>query len=122
MRLFYCDHIRINGTHYSKWRSLLVSIVSMYPCQVAYPISGIKKTKPTNQVANPISTATSIINAHNIMGALLVHTAFMLVNKAVAKSTLRSINIGCVNALRKNTNIVKPAPTNIPTAKKGKRF
>ena len=56
------------------------------------------------------------------MGTLLSHTALTLVNTAVARSTLRSIKIGWVNAVMKSIANVKPAPTIVPSAKNGNKF
>ena len=69
------------------------------------------------KVTKPINTERQIMDAQKNIALLFNHTAFMLVSTAVAKSTRRSINIGCVNAVIKNTRTVNAAPTMVPMIK-----
>ena len=78
--------------------------------------------KPMNPVTKPMATIEKIIPAQVNMGTLFTHTAFTLVITAVAKSTLRSINIGCVKAVTKNIPTQKTAPTIEPSTRNGNKL
>jgi len=85
-------------------------------------MTGIITIKPMNPVIKPIPTPVNIILAQSNMANLFVSTALILVNTAVAKSTWRSIKIGWVNAVIKNTTPVNTIPKPVPTAKNGHKL
>lgn len=77
------------------------------------------KINAINAVIKPKNTLARMTQPHTKQAILFFHTAFMLDKTAVAKSTLRSNKIGCVNALMKNTATENTAPTMVPNARKG---
>ena len=68
-------------------------------------------TSPTNHVAKPSPTSTTIASPHTTIAGTLAPNAFRLVSTATMPSVLRSSIIGTETTAIAKTRIAKKPPT-----------